>query len=230
MKDYTEALAHYQGNRYDNSYIGRLSYARWEAETEDTRFTTKCVKNGSEVQCLQVEAWNDSHRVGLLEAWIFFADFKGTGHTDEEAGENSSGTYWRTFHRDEVMAFARRTGDFNPIHLTAQPVVQGLLIMSALAETWHSPDFLSINFRKPVHADEPVFLKEETDYDRTKLVASCCSRSFRRSIPGKTYDDDCRLCSAVSRFGVHLFSAAVHPCHGDGPDHHGEFCGLCHGA
>jgi hypothetical protein len=229
MKDYIRTLHQYQGARYDNSYIGRLSYAHWGEDTEETRFTVKAVRNGSNVECLRVQAWNDKLCIGLLEAWIFFSKFKRTHHKTTLSKELPSGPCWKIFRREEIIDFAEKTGDLNPIHLTERPVVQGLLILDTFYETCHHPDLLSINFLMPIHADEPVYLEEEVFNDRTKLFASSCSRSFHRCIAGKKDDSDCRLCRAVSGLGVHFFSAAFHAGHGDGPDHHGELRCLHHG-
>lgn len=39
------------------------------------------------------------------------------------------GTLWRNFSKEEISDFSHLTGDTNSIHLTENPVVQGLYIL-----------------------------------------------------------------------------------------------------
>lgn len=45
------------------------------------------------------------------------------------------GTFWRTFSKIEISNFSQLTGDTNSIHLTENPVVQGLFILKKLCDT-----------------------------------------------------------------------------------------------
>lgn len=220
MMDYVRGLSAYQGSRYDNSYIGRLTYARWKEETADTVWTIRTVKHGTNVECLQVQAVDNGEMIGVLEAWIFLAAFP--KHASPAARhEGHQGNLWRSFTRDEVIGFAYRTGDMNPIHLTSQPVVQGMYLFSELGKSLGDPDFLSVKFQAPVHTDEPVYLKEERAHESRRHFANYCSRSFQKCLPSAYHDYDCSVCRAFSSVGVHFFSAAFYPGHGDSTDHNG---------
>ncbi len=229
MMDYVHELSVYQGSRYDNSYIGRISFARWGEETAETAWKTEIVKPGSEVECLQVQAWNGPRMTGILEAWIFFAGFPRQAPS-RARHEGYQGRLWRSFSKEEVEDFARATGDFNPIHLTETPVVQGLLIFLELGRTLGYPDFLSVKFRSPVHAGIPIYLKEEHIDEPGKHFTHYCSRSFQRCLPNPYDDEHCCLCRAFSSVGLHFFSAAFHTRHGDGADHRRESGRLHHEA
>ncbi|MDY4147639.1 MAG: hypothetical protein SOX98_06995, partial [Acidaminococcus fermentans] len=131
MEEYTEgylrALGQFRGSRYDNSFIVRIHYARIRKAGPDCQFRCRCLRDGKRSQQLQAEAWEGKCLVGTLQVELLFYGTK-VNYTREVglqmrgAGPPEGYGPWRSFSPEQVAAFARRTGDANPIHQGKRPV------------------------------------------------------------------------------------------------------------
>lgn len=70
------------------------------------------------------------------------------------------GTLWRNFSKEEIADFSHLTGDTNSIHLTENPVVQGLFILKELCDTIQT-DEIEVKYIHPVYAGNPVYIEHE---------------------------------------------------------------------
>ena len=236
MDGYIRGLGAFQGPAYDNSYIGRLHYRRFQPAGPETRFTARCRRQRKNYQQLLVEGWERGEQVGWLQAELLFFAQK-VNHSEKiglqkaEDGSLEGYTPWRSFSSEELRAFARVTGDTNPIHLGVVPVVQGLLLWRSLFEQLGEPERFHMAFYVPVHAGNMIYIREEEKNERNEReFASICGRSDRPAGTGTGDDGQCGLCRAAGRLGVHFFSAAFHTRHGDGADHRRESGRLHHEA
>ncbi|AGX44352.1 hypothetical protein FHU23_003662 [Clostridium saccharobutylicum] len=80
----------------------------------------------------------------------------------ESAAEiiKEEGTLWRNFSKQEIADFSHLTGDTNSIHLTENPVVQGLLILKELCDTTKSNN-IEVKYVHPVYGENPVYIKRD---------------------------------------------------------------------
>ena len=72
MDGYIRGLGAFQGPAYDNSYIGRLHYRRFQPAGPETRFTARCRRQRKNYQQLLVEGWERGEQVGWLQAELLF--------------------------------------------------------------------------------------------------------------------------------------------------------------
>lgn len=239
MTEYTEgyirALSQFQGSRYDNSFIVRIHYGRIRKAGPDCRFQYVCLWDRTRSQLLQAEAWAGNCRVGTLQVELLFTGPKvnyieKAGLLNREPGPPEGYRPWRAFTSEEVRGFSRRTGDTNPIHLDSRPVVQGLLLWQSLFVWLGEPETIHMLFKSPVHGGEMIYCREEKINERNEReFASVCGRN-RQPGTDPVHDRQRCLCRAAGGVGVHFFSAAFYPGHGDGADHYGEPGGLHHEA
>lgn len=224
------ALGQYQGDKYQNSFIGKIQWVRLGDLSGEPYFTSKILREKSKFQQLLIQVWNGDAQVGEMQVELLFFGPQGkqkTAAESQEPGAPPEGArYWTTFSRQQVREFSLITGDDNRIHLTEHPVVQGLMLWRELCLLWQ-PRFLSVAFHHPVLAGQEIYLKEEEIHEyNERNYAALCGR-FGKKWQFRTGDDhQRRLCGAFSGVGVHFFSAAFYTGHGDGTDHHGEPGGL----
>ncbi len=67
---------------------------------------------------------------------------------------------WRSFSKEEISAFSHETGDTNFIHLTENPVVQGLFILKELFDATKTNE-IEVKYIHPIYGDNQVYLKHE---------------------------------------------------------------------
>ena len=222
------ALAQYQGEKYQNSFIGKIQWVQLGTLAGEPYFTSEILREKARFQQLLIRVWNEDTQVGEMQVELLF--FGTAGKKPEKEQVSSAlppgSAYWTTFSREQVLQFSRITGDDNRIHLTDHPVVQGLMLWRELCLLWH-PRFLSIAFHHPVFAGQEIYLEEEKiNDDNERNFTALCGRFGKKWQLGAGHDHQRRLCSAFSSVGVHFFSAALYTGHGDGSDHHGEPGGL----
>ncbi len=225
MLNFAKALCRLQGERYDNSYIGKLVYRRTAAETEGERLELDPGKPGRRFQRVKVRAFGkDGRETAVLETVLFFSDTM-VNH-DEETGSPLAregvpppgAIPWHAFSEEEIREFSAAVGDTNPIHLTERPVVQGYLLADRIFRRLGRPGNITIRFSNPAYAGEMIYLLEEDQHEQPGYGNH---KKEQHGIHPYT-DENGAVCSAFSRFGLHLFSASVHPGHGHGADHRGE--------
>jgi len=71
-----------------------------------------------------------------------------------------TGTLWRNFSKEEIADFSHLVGDTNSIHLTENPVVQGMFILKELCDTTKANE-IEVKYIHPVYGDTPVYIKHE---------------------------------------------------------------------
>ena len=221
-----KALAQYQGEKYQNSFIGKIQWVQLGDLSGDPYFTSKILRERHNFQQLLIQVWNQAKQVGEMQVELMFfgpdAVKKASVKEQEPAAFPQGAHYWTSFSRQQVTEFSRITGDDNRIHLTEHPVVQGLMLWRELC-VFLQPRFISIAFHHPVIAGEKIYFKEEeiNEYNEREFTA-LCGRFGKKWEFGTGHDYQRRLCSAFSGVGVHFFSAALYTGHGDGTDHYGE--------
>ena len=67
---------------------------------------------------------------------------------------------WRIFSTEEISEFIKQTGDTNPLHQGARPVVPGLLILESLLteEGFLGCSIVRVKFRQAAFAGDPLRL------------------------------------------------------------------------
>lgn len=233
MTGYIKALQAFQGERYQGSLIGKIAYSRQAKAGPTARFTAEVVKDRKRFQLLRITGWEQHQQVGQLELLLFWQATKVNNDNEYSLPKEASrealppGVYWKAFTPQEVYAFSQATGDDNAIHLTERPVVQGLLLWQELFSKLGEPSRMEVIFQEPVHAGEGIYLEEEQHEQRNQSNFTFCPGNPGQPSqfhPGP--DHQRRLRGTAGRIGLHFFSLAFYPGHGDGPDHYGESGGV----
>ena len=63
-----------------------------------------------------------------------------------------TGDLWHEFSKEEIADFSHLTGDTNSIHLTENPVVQGLFILKELCNTTKAKE-IEVKYIKPLNPE-----------------------------------------------------------------------------
>jgi len=74
----------------------------------------------------------------------------------------NDGTLWRNFSKEEIADFSHVTGDTNSIHLTENPVVQGLFILKELCYTSKTNE-IEVKFIYTIYGNNQVYLRREAN-------------------------------------------------------------------
>lgn len=78
----------------------------------------------------------------------------------EPKSVEDTGILWRDFSIKEIAEFSHLTGDTNSIHLTENPVVQGMFILKELCDTTKTNE-IEVKYIYPVYGCNPVYIKHE---------------------------------------------------------------------
>ena len=218
MLEFAQEICSLQAERYKNCYIGRISYTRLQhtklaisgklnltvLKQTKTRETIRICQNSEQGKCL-----------AYMEVLIFYAS-KNTGKisASKQVGALPPGLHkWRSFTAQQIRDYSSLVRDSNPLHLGANPVVQGFLLFETLYKDKQEPEKLVMHFHKSIFANTEIYLQESKKHDgKTNLS------STNDDLESTGNDQDGFMCSAFSSSGVHFFSAAVYPSYGNRSD------------
>jgi len=218
MLKFAQKICSLQAERYKNCYIGRISYTRLRHTKSDltsklnltvvkqtkTRETIRICQNSEQGECL-----------AYMEVLLFYA----SNNTDQPSVPKQAGVLppklqkWRSFTAQQIWDYSSLVQDSNPLHLGANPVVQGFLLFETLYKDKQEPDKLIMHFHTSIFANTEIYLQESKKHDGQTNLSST-NDNFKST----GNDQDGFMCSAFSSSGVHFFSATVYPSYGNGSD------------
>lgn len=146
---------------YDGAFIAKVKYKRFQQNLDDAineTYKNEIMKSNKRLCVINSNGYIDNEIVETLTVYLMMnVTVKDPAET--ETFENV-GTLWHTFSKEEIADFSHLTGDTNSIHLTDNPVVQGLFILKELCNTTKTNE-IEVKYIHPVYGCNPVYLKQE---------------------------------------------------------------------
>ncbi|WP_238885434.1 hypothetical protein [Clostridium sp. YIM B02551] len=143
---------------YEGAFIAKVKYKQFRAESDKEIYKNEVVKGNSKLCILNCNGYINDEIAETLTVYLMM-NVKVKEETKKETIQDV-GTLWRTFSKEEIAEFSYRTGDTNSIHLTDNPVVQGLFLLKELCSTTKASE-IEVKYVSPVYGCNPVYLKHE---------------------------------------------------------------------
>lgn len=157
MEELFRALAGLKGKKYDGSYIGRVIWSQSRgAVVVETKAQLEIVRETRKYMKIRIEKQQQA-----LEVVLLFPGEKSPAVASEELPAESAANFLHCFTSEEIQRFTAATGDENPIHAGANPVVPGLQLLQCLQQKYPAAEHIDLRFLQPVYGGEPVYLQRE---------------------------------------------------------------------
>jgi hypothetical protein len=146
---------------YEGAFIAKVKYERFETKKNNELYKNEIVKNNRKLCVIECSGYVDTQILEKLTVYLMMgAKVKELVNPDMPDVSENQGTLWRNFSKEEIADFSHTTGDTNSIHLTENPVVQGLFILKELCETTQA-DEIEVKYTHPVYGNNPVYILRE---------------------------------------------------------------------
>ena len=157
MIDLFRAFATKEDFFYDGAFIAKVKYQRFQPKSDNETYKNEIVKSNKRLCVINCNGYAGNEIVETLTVYLMM-----NVTVKESAAEiiKEAGTLWRNFSKEEIADFSHLTGDTNSIHLTENPVVQGLLILKELCDTTKSNN-IEVKYVHPVYGENPVYIKHD---------------------------------------------------------------------
>ncbi len=143
---------------YEGAFIAKVKYQRFQSKSSEVIYKNEIVKNNRRLCIINCNGYIENELSETLIVYLMMnATVKESVQT--EVSQNDW-TLWHTFSTEEIANFSHITGDANSIHLTENPVVQGLFILKELCDTTKVNE-IEVNYIYPVYGENPVYIKHE---------------------------------------------------------------------
>ncbi|MDD7794428.1 hypothetical protein [Clostridium sp. 'White wine YQ'] len=143
---------------YEGAFIAKVKYKQFSSNSDKEIYKNEVVKGNSKLCILNCNGYSNDEIAKTLTVYLMM-NVKVKEENKKEVIQDV-GTLWRTFLKEEIAEFSHRTGDTNSIHLTDNPVVQGLFILKELVSTTKAKE-IEVKYISPVYGCNPVHLKHE---------------------------------------------------------------------
>ena len=143
---------------YDGAFIAKVKYQRFQPKSDKETYKNEVVKSNRRLCVINCNGYIDIEIAETLTVYLMM-NVTAKGSAVPEIVEDT-GTLWRNFSKEEIEDFSHLTGDTNSIHLTENPVVQGLFILKELCDTTQTNE-IELKYLNPVYGCNPVYIKYE---------------------------------------------------------------------
>ncbi|MFL0196268.1 hypothetical protein ACJDU8_11950 [Clostridium sp. WILCCON 0269] len=143
---------------YDGAFIAKVKYQCFQPKINEKTYRTEVVKNNRRLCILNCSGYIENKTAEILTVYLMLnAKIKEPIETENI---KDVGSLWYDFSKKEIIDFSHLTGDTNSIHLTENPVVQGLFILKKLCDTTQA-NKIEIKYTYPIYGGNPVYIKHE---------------------------------------------------------------------
>ncbi len=143
---------------YDGAFIAKVKYQRFQSKLDKETYKNEIVKSSRKLCVINCSGYINNEIAETLTVYLMM------NVTVKESVQKETikdyGTLWRNFSKEEISNFSHLTGDTNSIHLTENPVVQGLFILKELCNTTQAKE-IEVKYIHPVYGGNPVYIKYE---------------------------------------------------------------------
>jgi len=143
---------------YDGAFIAKVKYQRFQPKLNEETYRNEIVKNNRRLSIIKCNGFIKNEIVETLTVYLMMGATV-TESIKTETFEDDV-ALWRNFSKEEISDFSHLTGDTNSIHLTENPVVQGLFILKELCDTAQT-NKIEVKYIHPIYGDNPVYIKYE---------------------------------------------------------------------
>jgi hypothetical protein len=158
MIDLFRAFSTTEDFLYEGAFIAKVKYQRFKEKSNNETFRTEVVKSSKKLCIVTCSGYIENETLETLTVYLMMnATVKESVQTEII---EDHGTLWRSFTKEEIRDFSHLTGDINSIHLTDNPVVQGLFILKELCNTTESNE-IEIKYVYPTYGNNQVYIKQE---------------------------------------------------------------------
>ncbi len=143
---------------YDGAFIAKIKYQRFQSKSHKETYKNEVVKGNRRLCVINCNGYVDNEIAETLTVYLMM------NVTVKESIQpeiiEDTGTLWRNFSKEEIADFSHLTGDTNSIHLSENPVVQGMFILKELCDTTQTNE-IEVKYIHPVYGCNPVYIKHE---------------------------------------------------------------------
>lgn len=143
---------------YDGAFIAKIKYQRFQPKSDNETYENEIVKSNKRLCVINCSGYANNKIVETLTVYLMM-NVTAKEPIEPEIVEDT-GTLWRNFSKEEIADFSHLTGDTNSIHLTENPVVQGMFILKELCDTTQTNE-IEVKYIHPVYGCNPVYIKHE---------------------------------------------------------------------
>ncbi|MNP34034.1 hypothetical protein D3C76_1273030 [compost metagenome] len=143
---------------YEGAFIAKIKYQQFQPKSDREIYENEIVKGNSRLCVINCNGYIDSEIAETLTVYLMM-NVTVKDSVQAEIVEDT-GTLWRNFSKEEIADFSHLVGDTNSIHLTENPVVQGMFILKELCDTTKTNE-IEVKYIHPVYGDTPVYIKHE---------------------------------------------------------------------
>ncbi|MBP2632017.1 MAG: hypothetical protein H6Q70_2645 [Firmicutes bacterium] len=156
MIQLAKAFSELKDEKYNNSYITKIKLEQYGKSRKNPCHVI-VEKETSRFMIISSNMYEDDTLIAKLSMTLFLNVT--VRNLDETSVIPEEVTPWKTFSKQEIYDFSKAVGDANTIHLTEKPVVQGLLILKNIKESFAKFNTIEIKFMKPIYAGNPIYVE-----------------------------------------------------------------------
>jgi hypothetical protein len=143
---------------YDGAFIAKIKYQRFQLKSDNETYKNQIIKSNRRLCVINCSGYVNNEIAETLTVYLML-NVEVKEPVEPEIVEDT-GILWRNFAREEIADFSHLTGDTNSIHLTENPVVQGMFILKELCDTTQTNE-IEVKYIHPVYGGNPVYIKHE---------------------------------------------------------------------
>jgi hypothetical protein len=143
---------------YDGAFIAKVKYQLFQPKSDKEIYKNEVVKSNRKLCVINCSGYVDNEIAETLTVYLMM-NVTVKESIQPEIFEDT-GTLWRDFSKEEIADFSHLTGDTNSIHLTENPVVQGMFILKELCDTTKTNE-IEVKYIHPIYGCNPVYIKHE---------------------------------------------------------------------
>jgi hypothetical protein len=158
MIDLFKAFTTQEDFSYEGAFIAKVKYQRFQPSSDKETYKNEVVKSNKRLCIINCNGYINDEITETLTIYLMM-NVTVKESSEQEIVEDV-GSLWRDFSKEEIADFSHLVGDTNSIHLTENPVVQGMFILKELCETTQANE-LEVKYIHPVYGCNPVYIKHE---------------------------------------------------------------------
>ncbi|BCZ47713.1 hypothetical protein psyc5s11_37800 [Clostridium gelidum] len=143
---------------YDGAFIAKVKYQRFQSKLDKETYKNEVVKSNRRLCVINCNGYVNNEIAETLTVYLMMN--VAVKEPSQPETFKANGTLWHNFSKEEIADFSHLTGDTNSIHLTENPVVQGLFILKELCDTTKTNE-IEVKYIHPVYGCNPVYINYE---------------------------------------------------------------------